>query len=72
MARLSLNNAILEAMHGEGWMLARDISLKLRLGGWKASPIRVARIISARLTPWVETRKVGTGQLWLMYRLRGG
>ena len=70
MARLSLSRAILEAMQGEGWMLARDIADKLQRRGWRASPSRVARIIAARLTSSVEVRPLSASSPWRLYRLR--
>jgi len=70
MARLSLSRAILEAMQGEGWMLARDIADKLQRRGWRASPSRVARIIAARLTLSVEVRPLSSSSPWRLYRLR--
>jgi len=70
MTRLGLSRAILEAMRGEGWMLARDIAGKLQRQGWRASSSRVARIIAARLTSSVEVRPLSAASPWRLYRLR--
>lgn len=51
--------AILEAMQGEDWMMARDIADKLNKQGYQTSVKQVSWIIRERLTHLVPTLQTG-------------